>query len=433
MSLELDLSVQLRGGDLDAAFPFYLAITPDERVVTCGSALRQLLPALDGEKLSDTFAVTVSDGSPLGASPHAEVELRSMANADLVLRGQVLQTGARGMMLFVGAPRVSPQAMASLGLSTGAYAPLDGARYYESLVEAASSDLASVQKSLEREHEDRTRMEDELRLAQRLEAVGQLAAGVAHEINTPIQYVGDSVFFLKDAFGDLMQLVRDMKESAPKDIGDEHWDNADADFLIEQVPKAIERMVYGVDRVASIVRAMKAFAHPGTDTKEPSNINEALQTTLTVSRNEYKYVADVETQFADLPLVPCNLGELNQVFLNLVVNAAHAIGSANEGTERRGTITVRTRLEDTYVAIDITDTGTGIPEHVRGRIFDPFFTTKPVGKGTGQGLPIARNIIVKHNGTLTYDTEMGKGTTFSIRLPLAEGDHGSGGTYSLRG
>ena len=173
--------------------------------------------------------------------------------------------------------------------------------------------------------------------------------------------------------------------------------------------------------MTSIVRAMKDFSHPHSDEKSPTDVNRALTSALMVSRNEYKYLADVETDFGTLPQVSCHAGELNQVFLNLIVNAAHAIGDAVEGTDRKGLIRVRTALEGDTVAIRIEDTGTGIPEDIRDRIFNPFFTTKPVGKGTGQGLAIAHSIITgKHGGTLTFESAMGRGTTFEIRLPIDE-------------
>ncbi len=441
-----DLTVALRGAELDAAFPFHVVLDNEERIRAVGSVIGRVLPSLlETPRLRDCFDIlepeALANTGRLMARERERVVLRARAAPALVLRGQLLSSGESRLVLFAGAPRLTVEEMKTLGLGLSDFAPHDGTTDFLALVEEmkqererAAQDLALAKEHLERELGERARMEDELRLAQRLEAVGQLAAGVAHEINTPIQYVGDSVFFLKDAFGDIMQLVQSLREVAPAGVGDEKWEEADAEFLVEQVPKALERMFYGVDRVASIVRAMKAFAHPGTDTKEPSNLNEALQTTLTVSRNEYKYVADVETEFADLPLVPCNLGELNQVFLNLVVNAAHAIAAANEGKETRGMIRVKTRLEEPFVVIEISDSGTGIPEEIRPRIFDPFFTTKPVGKGTGQGLPIARSIVLKHQGTLTFDSEMGKGTVFTIRLPLSsEEENGNVGSNTVRG
>jgi signal transduction histidine kinase len=288
--------------------------------------------------------------------------------------------------------------------------------------------LAEANGRLEEEKVERERVEAELRLAQRLEAVGQLAAGVAHEINTPIQYISDSVHFLEGAFDDLLPLLSRVQalapllrsKGAPEAAADLEgaWHAADAEFILEQVPSSLRRTLDGIDRVAAIVRAMKAFAHPGSEAKAPADLNEALRTTSVVCRNEYKYVADLELELGRLPFVPCQLGELNQVFLNLLVNAAHAIGERVAGSEERGVIGVKTWCENGAAVVTIADSGSGIPASLRDKIFDPFFTTKPVGKGTGQGLTIARSIVVKHGGTLTFESEAGRGTVFEIRLPL---------------
>jgi signal transduction histidine kinase len=194
--------------------------------------------------------------------------------------------------------------------------------------------------------------------------------------------------------------------------------------LQKQIPRAIQQSQEGNKRVASIVLAMKQFSHPESAEKTRVDLNAAIASTITVSRNEWKYVADLITEFdAGLSGVNCLPGELNQVILNIIVNAAHAIADVvKDGSEGKGKITVTTRQDGDWAEIRIGDTGTGIPEKVRSRVFDPFFTTKGVGKGTGQGLAIARNVIVdKHGGTLTFETETGKGTTFIIRLPI-EGD-----------
>jgi two-component system NtrC family sensor kinase len=279
---------------------------------------------------------------------------------------------------------------------------------------------------------ERNRLEIDLRQAQKLEAVGRLAAGIAHEINTPIQFVGDNMQFLHDAFSDLskvMEKYRHLSDAAANGVAgmmlaDEVAEAemaVDINYLVEEIPKAIAQSLDGVARVATLVRAMKEFAHPDRKERAAADINAALLSTLTVARNELKYVADVETEFGHLPLAVCNIGELNQVFLNLLVNAAHAIGDAVNGTGQKGVIRVRTAVEDDAVLISIADTGGGIPEDIRDRIFDPFFTTKESGRGTGQGLAIARSVVVdKHGGTLTFASEVGKGTTFFIRLPLEE-------------
>jgi signal transduction histidine kinase len=194
---------------------------------------------------------------------------------------------------------------------------------------------------------------------------------------------------------------------------------ADLDYILENAPLAIDSSIEGLGRIATIVRSMKEFAHPDQAVKQSADLNQAIRSTLVVAHNEYKYVAEIETQLADLPLVQCYLGEINQVILNLLVNASHAISDVVKDSGSLGKLTVRSRLDGEEVEISISDTGMGIPEAVRAKIFDPFFTTKQVGKGTGQGLAIARSVIVnKHGGTLRFETECGNGTTFFIRLPV---------------
>jgi two-component system, NtrC family, sensor kinase len=278
---------------------------------------------------------------------------------------------------------------------------------------------------------ERKLLRNQLLQAQKLESVGQLAAGIAHEINTPTQYIGDNVRFLKDAFQDLKKLMAEYERllaaAKSKTLSAETTqaiaaavESADAPYLLEEIPKAIEQTLEGVTRVATLVSAMKEFSHPGTKEKTPVDLNHAIASTLTVARNEWKYVADVETDFdPSLPPISCLPGEFNQVILNLIVNAAHAIADVvgKEGATK-GTIKVQTRNCPEWVEVRVQDTGSGIPEKVRARIFDPFFTTKEIGKGTGQGLAIARSVVVdKHDGSIEFETEEGKGTTFIIRLP----------------
>jgi len=281
---------------------------------------------------------------------------------------------------------------------------------------------------------ERRNLETQLRHSQKLESIGQLAAGIAHEINTPIQYVGDNVNFLKGAFADLHSVICKQErllagakcgrldDDVITDV-EQAMASADLAFLGEEVPRAIEQTLEGLGRVAKIVRAMKEFSHPGDEGKVASNLNNLIENTITVANNEWKYVADVVTDFdGSLPLVPCLVSEFNQVILNLIVNAAHAIGDRiKDDPEGKGRITISTRASAESVEIRVTDTGTGMPESVRLKEFDPFFTTKPVGKGTGQGLTIAHAVIVKkHGGTISIETELGKGTAFIIRLPLID-------------
>ena len=273
----------------------------------------------------------------------------------------------------------------------------------------------------------------QLQQAQKMESIGHLAAGIAHEINTPIQFIGDNLQFLKTAYKDLMELLRHygvLKAAVKPEAGalvDEVAQaerKADLEYLQKEMPKALEQSEEGVQRVSRIVLAMKEFSHPADEEMTTVDINRAIETTVTIARNEWKYVAKVETRLdPSLPFVPCLPGDINQVLLNLIVNAAHAIGEgAKEEGAVSGRITIGTRQEGGAVEIRVADNGPGIREEHRAKIFTPFFTTKEVGKGTGQGLALAYNVIVnKHHGDIRFETEAGKGTTFIIRLPLTQG------------
>jgi signal transduction histidine kinase len=272
-----------------------------------------------------------------------------------------------------------------------------------------------------------TLLESELRQAQKLESVGRLAAGVAHEINTPIQFIGDNVTFTKEAVASLFALVEEqhqaLQQSAPELArrSDEAMEHADLTFLKEQLPTAIDAALEGVDRVAVIVRSMRAFSHPNQTALVSYDLRQAIESTLAIARNEYKYIADVKLELEAVPPVLCCAGEINQAILNVVVNAAHAIAEVVEGTSNRGTLTVALHRDLTHAIISIGDTGRGIPAHARERIFDQFFTTKSVGKGTGQGLALARAVIVEnHGGSITFDTKVDGGTTFHLRIPIRE-------------
>ena len=274
------------------------------------------------------------------------------------------------------------------------------------------------------------RLSRELAAAQKLESVGRLAAGVAHEINTPVQFVSDNVQFVRASMSDVAAVIRayrDLKAAAKSasdvagavQLAEDAEKAADLDYILQNAPQALDSSIEGLGRIATIVRSMKEFAHPDQAQKTLGDLNQAIRSTLIIAHNEYKYVAELCTQFADLPPIPCYLGEINQVLLNLLVNASHAISDVVKDTGNLGKLDVRTRLDGDWVEISIGDTGTGIPEAARDKIFAPFFTTKEVGKGTGQGLAIARSVIVKkHGGTLRFETECGKGTTFIIRLPI---------------
>lgn len=275
-------------------------------------------------------------------------------------------------------------------------------------------------------------LESQLMQAQKMQSIGELAAGIAHEINTPAQFVGDNTRFVQDAFKDLIELSSSFRtlydaarndEITPELLGQvaSSMEAADVEFLTAEVPAAIGQSLDGISRISNIVRAMKEFSHPGGSEFEATDLNSAVRNTITVASNEWKYVADIETDLADaLPPVMCFQQEVNQVILNLIVNASHAIEAGrDENSDEKGVIRITTRATDTEVEVAISDSGCGIPDEIRERIFEPFFTTKEVGKGSGQGLAMAYTTIVdKHHGKLLVDSTPGKGTTFAIRLPL---------------
>jgi signal transduction histidine kinase len=270
--------------------------------------------------------------------------------------------------------------------------------------------------------------------AQRMAAVGTLAAGIAHEINTPVQFVGDSLQFLHEGMRDLLTVVgklRDVRRLAAQEspslamtealaAASEAEADADLPYLLDNLPQAFDRCTDGLERVARIVTSIREFAHPARREMAPVDLNRAISNTLHIARNEYVQFAELETDFGDLPAVVCHIDQINQVVLNLVINAAHAIGDVSKASGIKGQLGVRTRMDGQDVLISVTDTGNGIPEAIREHIFEPFFTTKQVGEGTGQGLALAWKVVTeKHGGKLSYVTAIGKGTTFSVRLPSA--------------
>jgi signal transduction histidine kinase len=275
---------------------------------------------------------------------------------------------------------------------------------------------------------ERKQLEIELRHAQKLELVGRLAAGIAHEINTPVQFVADNLPFIAEAAQSVLSLRKRFRELldvaiaagcvqlADVEVAERE---AEIEYLDEEVPRAIAQTRDGVERVATIVRAMQEFAHPDGRQHAKADLNRALASTITVARSEWKDVAEIHTEFGEIPEVFCNIGDLNQAFLNILVNAAHAIGDVMSVSHRRGSIRVCTASEGGFVVVTISDTGAGIPLHVQPRIFEPFFTTKGLGRGTGHGLALARTVVVeRHHGQLSFRTEAGVGTTFEFRLPI---------------
>ena len=270
------------------------------------------------------------------------------------------------------------------------------------------------------------RAELEARHDQKLESLGRLSAGLAHEINTPIQFVGDNTRFLADAYRDMLDLLLVYRECMAPALGELRWSErteraqqaeakADVEYLAAEIPAAVSQSLEGVERVASLVRAMKSFSYKDSTEQSYADLNEAIRTTLTVARNEVKYVADVVLDLGELPEVLCHLGDLNQVFLNLLVNAADALKDKAE----RGEIRISSRVEGPTAVLSFADNGTGIPEDIQQSIFEPFFTTKEVGKGTGQGLALARAVLEKHGGSIEVRSVVGEGTEFILRLPVA--------------
>lgn len=295
----------------------------------------------------------------------------------------------------------------------------------------------AAEQALQEAHEKllKAELEQERQQASRLEAVGQLASGIAHEINTPAQYIRDNLTFLKEGVDDLLGVIKayqELQAVSPQDAALAEKmkaaalasEECDLDYLKDEMPEAFSQAIDGIGQVARIVSAMKEFSHPSSKEKTQTDINSLITTTTTVSRNEWKYVADLSTDFeTDTLSVSCLPGEMNQVLLNLIVNAAHAIGDmvGDDGAAAgaKGNITISTRLDDDWAEIRISDTGSGIPKSVQDKVFTPFFTTKEVGRGSGQGLPICRDIIVnKHAGEMIFESVEGEGTTFIIRIPV---------------
>jgi signal transduction histidine kinase len=277
-----------------------------------------------------------------------------------------------------------------------------------------------------RDIDEQKAREAEFHQESKLESLGRLSAGLAHEINSPIQFVGDNARFLEEAYQELIRVVAVYREllDTSNPIGwierQERVRDAEAcidfDYLQKEIPSAVEQTLEGIDRVSTIVRAMKTFSHPGHKEQVPADLNEALAATVTVTRHQVSDVADLHLELTYLPPVRCNIADLNQVFLNLIVNAADAI----EETGQRGVITVSTAVDGEDVVVLISDTGGGIPDDVRPKIFDPFFTTKDVGRGSGQGLPLARGVVQEgHGGSLTLESVLGQGTTFAVRIPIS--------------
>jgi PAS domain S-box-containing protein len=353
---------------------------------------------LVGHSWHDTVHSQRADGTPLasGDSPMARVRAE----------GGVVRGSDEAFVRHDGS--VFPVAYSAAPLHTGSQLP------GTVLVFRDITELRARQ---------RTQLTD--RHDQKLESLGRLSAGLAHEINTPIQFVGDNTRFLASACQDMLELLLVYREclgttggipwQERKQRAEDAESRADIEYLAAEVPAAVEQSLEGVERVASLVRAMKLFSYKDSEDRAYADLNEAIKTTLTVARNEVKYVADVVLELGELPEVRCHVGDLNQVFLNLLVNAADAL----QEKDGRGEIRITTRSEGPMVMISFADNGPGIPEDLRHAVFEPFFTTKEVGKGTGQGLALARAVVLdKHGGTIEMRSEVGQGTEFILRLPV---------------
>jgi PAS domain S-box-containing protein len=262
---------------------------------------------------------------------------------------------------------------------------------------------------------DRKVAEERMASMERHESIGRLAAGVAHEINTPIQYLKDSVSFVQEGVQELLDYIDALHAAMPQPKEPDE----NVEELRKEMPPALKLMADGLSRIAEIVRSMKDFSRADQNEVGQVDLNRSIHSTLVVARSQYSAVADAETELGEIPPVTCNGSQINQVMLSLIGNAAEAIRDKVNGTSERGKIMVRTRADGEHVVIEIEDTGGGIPEEIRERVFDQFFTTKQVGSGTGQGLSVARRVIINaHNGSLDFTSEIGKGTTFIVRLPV---------------
>ncbi|MFT6750200.1 MAG: two-component system NtrC family sensor kinase [Candidatus Azotimanducaceae bacterium] len=260
-------------------------------------------------------------------------------------------------------------------------------------------------------------LEAELRQAQKLESVGQLAAGIAHEINTPAQYVSDNISFVSDVWEEVLGLTRSLiKDREEQGIDTEQLDFP---FIEQEVPLALNQCSEGLTHISRIVQAMKNFSHPGESDKAPSNINQLIDNVIVISTSEWKYVAEIQRDYEpELEIISCESSSSNQVFLNLIVNAAHAIDEKFGETQVQGLIRITTKNSDDGTEILIQDNGIGMSADVKQKIYNPFFTTKEVGKGSGQGLAISYATIVEnHGGSIDVESTIGEVSVFIIRLP----------------
>ena len=394
-------------GALDASEQQVLITNRKGRIVFANLSLAERHGRVREELIGETVEHIMRTDNH---SPSQQKQLREAMRANQPIRVVVEGIHSSGRPLWLSlniTPILSPDGRAEyfVGIATDITQSVEDSRIKKEL-----------QDRVESREQERDRLALELRMAQKLEAVGRLAAGVAHEINTPLQFISDNVTFLTESVDDLGNVISGYRIG--RERGDEVAAEVEADYLLSELPKAMQRARDGLNRVKNIVRAMKEFSHPTSDAHASADINKAIETTLEVARSEYKHLAEIDLNLGPIPLVSCNIGELNQVLLNLLVNAAHAIEAAGKAASS-GRIGIATRHVGAELHISLEDNGCGIEPHNLDKIFDPFFTTKELGKGTGQGLAISRSIVVdRHGGAFDVHSVVGTGTRFTIRLPV---------------
>lgn len=293
----------------------------------------------------------------------------------------------------------------------------------EMRVQARTQELTELNRQLEGELRKRRCLEAQLIQSEKMASLGQLAAGIAHEINNPIGFIMSNLDTLTEYLAVLSQVLSSYQayEAAVASVGNaaetqarqiqELKEQEDFDFIIGDTKSILEQSREGVVRIKEIVQNLKSFSRADEDDIKDASINDCIENTLKIVWNELKYKCQVHKEYGNLPMISCYPSQLNQVFMNLLVNAAQAI-------PEQGDIFIRTTASETDIEISIADTGQGIPESYRSQIFDPFFTTKPLGSGTGLGLAIVYGIVQKHRGHISVESTLGRGTTFRLILPL---------------
>lgn len=396
--------------------------------VTAGYTYEEVMGGLSGEAIRSRTSITCSDVALDPGNTGAAMErARRYAGMSIAIAPIISDAGVLGTLTVSNNPEDPPftdlEVALLEGLAAQAAVAMSNAQFYEELRESRDSIRAA--------NDELKATQSQLLAAQKMEAIGGLAAGIAHEINTPIQFVSDNTSFVRDGMGTLTDLAKEQAALLDRlrdhpDLGAEitelveKWERSDCDFLIEEMPDAIDETIEGANRVAEIVRAMKEFAHPGSAAKESVDVNRVVTTTKAVSRNEWKYVSKIKLDLDEsLPIIQGYAGPLGQSLLIMFVNAAQAVAEhRNIDTEGKGTITVTTSHAADHVEIRVSDDGPGIPPEIRDRIFEPFFTTKEVGSGSGQGLSIAHSVVVDKHGGEIWAEDGDPGAVFVIRLPI---------------